>query len=130
MPRKLITTGSPFETAGGYSRAVVDGEWCFVAGTTGYDYATMRIPEIGRRTDPQLLPHHRRRACAKPASRSPTWCARVTTFSTAATRIRFSPSAANISATSGRPPPFSSSRACWYPEMKVEIEVTAKRRTG
>ena len=45
MPRKLITTGSPFEAAGGYSRAVVDGDWCFVAGTTGYDYATMRIPE-------------------------------------------------------------------------------------
>ena len=45
MPRKLITTGSPFEAAGGYSRAVVDGDFCFVAGTTGYDYKTMRIPD-------------------------------------------------------------------------------------
>lgn len=45
MARKLISTGSPFEAAGGYSRAVVDGDWCFVAGTTGYDYATMRIPD-------------------------------------------------------------------------------------
>jgi enamine deaminase RidA (YjgF/YER057c/UK114 family) len=44
MPRRLISTGSPFETAGGYSRAVVDGDFCFVAGTTGYDYATMRMP--------------------------------------------------------------------------------------
>ena len=44
MPRRLISTGSPFETAGGYSRAVVDGDFCFVAGTTGYDYTTMQMP--------------------------------------------------------------------------------------
>lgn len=45
MPRRLISTGSPFETAYGYSRAVVDGAFCFVSGTTGYDYATMSMPE-------------------------------------------------------------------------------------
>src|ERR1051325_10787200 len=44
MPRKLISTGSPFEKTAGYSRAVVDGDFCFVAGTTGYDYATMTMP--------------------------------------------------------------------------------------
>ena len=44
MPRRLISTGSPFETTAGYSRAVVDGDFCFVAGTTGYDYATMQMP--------------------------------------------------------------------------------------
>jgi enamine deaminase RidA (YjgF/YER057c/UK114 family) len=44
MPRRLISTGSPFETNAGYSRAVVDGDFCFVAGTTGYDYATMEMP--------------------------------------------------------------------------------------
>ena len=44
MPRRLISTGSPFETSAGYSRAVVDGDFCFVAGTTGYDYATMEMP--------------------------------------------------------------------------------------
>jgi enamine deaminase RidA (YjgF/YER057c/UK114 family) len=43
--RKLISTGSPFEKTAGYSRAVVQGNWCFVAGTTGYDYATMTMPE-------------------------------------------------------------------------------------
>ena len=43
--RKLITTGSPFETAFGYSRAVVDGDLVFVSGTTGYDYATMVMPD-------------------------------------------------------------------------------------
>lgn len=45
MTRSLISTGSPFEKTAGYSRAVVDGDWCFVAGTTGYDYATMTMPE-------------------------------------------------------------------------------------
>ncbi|MET4636492.1 RidA family protein [Kaistia defluvii] len=44
MQRRLISTGSPFEKAAGYSRAVVQGPWCFVAGTTGYDYATMTMP--------------------------------------------------------------------------------------
>jgi enamine deaminase RidA (YjgF/YER057c/UK114 family) len=43
--RRLITTGSPFEARFGYSRAVVDGPFCFVAGTTGYDYATMMLPD-------------------------------------------------------------------------------------
>lgn len=42
---KLISTGSPFEKTMGYSRAVVKGPWCFVSGVTGYDYATMVMPE-------------------------------------------------------------------------------------
>lgn len=42
---RRISTGSPFETALGYSRAVVKGPWCFVSGTTGYDYATMQMPQ-------------------------------------------------------------------------------------
>lgn len=51
MSRRLISTGSPFEKAAGYSRAVVDGEWCFVSGTTGYDYATMAMPDdVGAQT--------------------------------------------------------------------------------
>jgi enamine deaminase RidA (YjgF/YER057c/UK114 family) len=45
MTRKLISTGSPFEKTAGYSRAVVQGDWCFVSGTTGYDYAAMTMPE-------------------------------------------------------------------------------------
>ncbi len=43
--RKLISSGSTFEAAIGYSRAVVDGEWMFVSGTTGFDYATMKISD-------------------------------------------------------------------------------------
>jgi len=44
MPRRLISTGSPFEKSAGYSRVVIDGDFAFVAGTTGYDYATMTMP--------------------------------------------------------------------------------------
>ncbi|RFB78293.1 RidA family protein [Methylovirgula sp. 4M-Z18] len=45
VERRLISTGSPFEKAYGYSRAVVDGDYVFVAGTTGYDYAKMEMPD-------------------------------------------------------------------------------------
>lgn len=43
--RRRVSTGSPFEEKFAYSRAVVVGDWCFCAGTTGYDYATMSMPE-------------------------------------------------------------------------------------
>ncbi|HNP35129.1 MAG TPA: RidA family protein [Woeseiaceae bacterium] len=45
MTRKLISSGSEFESKIGYSRAVVDGDFIFVSGTTGYDYETMTISE-------------------------------------------------------------------------------------
>ncbi len=45
MTRRLLSTGSPFERNFGYSRAVIDGDLVFVSGTTGYDYATMILPE-------------------------------------------------------------------------------------
>jgi enamine deaminase RidA (YjgF/YER057c/UK114 family) len=43
--RRLISSGSTFEAEAGYSRAVVDGEWIFVAGTTGFDYGQMTIAD-------------------------------------------------------------------------------------
>jgi enamine deaminase RidA (YjgF/YER057c/UK114 family) len=43
--RHLISSGSSFEREIGYSRAVVDGEWIFVSGTTGFDYETMTISD-------------------------------------------------------------------------------------
>jgi len=45
MKRTLISSGSPFEEEIGYSRAVVQGDWVFVSGTTGFDYSTMTIAE-------------------------------------------------------------------------------------
>ena len=45
MTRQLLSSGSPMEKAYGYSRAVVQDPWVFMAGTTGYDYETMQIPD-------------------------------------------------------------------------------------
>jgi enamine deaminase RidA (YjgF/YER057c/UK114 family) len=45
MARQLISSGSRFEAEIGYSRAVVDGDWVFVSGTTGFDYAAMTIAD-------------------------------------------------------------------------------------
>ena len=45
MTRTLISSGSPFERQVGYSRAVVQGDWCFVAGTAGYDPETRAMPD-------------------------------------------------------------------------------------
>jgi enamine deaminase RidA (YjgF/YER057c/UK114 family) len=45
MNRTLISSGSTFETEIGYSRAVCQGDWVFVSGTTGFDYATMSIAD-------------------------------------------------------------------------------------
>lgn len=45
MARKLISSGSSFESEMGYSRAVVEGDWIFVSGTTGFNYATMEISD-------------------------------------------------------------------------------------
>ncbi|SNY90124.1 Enamine deaminase RidA, house cleaning of reactive enamine intermediates, YjgF/YER057c/UK114 family [Cohaesibacter sp. ES.047] len=45
MVRQMISTGSSMEAEAGYSRAIVDGDWCFVSGTTGYNYDTMVMPE-------------------------------------------------------------------------------------
>ncbi len=45
MTRRLISSGSTFEAQAAYSRAVVDGDWIFVSGTTGFDYTTMTLAD-------------------------------------------------------------------------------------
>ena len=54
--RRLISSGSTFERDIGYSRAVVQGDWVFVSGTTGFDYATMTISEdVAEQTEQCLV---------------------------------------------------------------------------
>ena len=51
MTRRLIATGSDWEREVGYSRVVVDGDWAFVSGTTGFNYAAMTIsPDVAEQT--------------------------------------------------------------------------------
>ncbi len=55
MTRQLISSGSTFEADIGYSRAVVQGDWVFVSGTTGFDYGSMTISDdLGRQTEQAL----------------------------------------------------------------------------
>ncbi len=55
MGRQLISSGSIFEEMAGYSRAVADGDWVFVSGTTGYDFATGAISaDVGEQTEQAL----------------------------------------------------------------------------
>ena len=129
MPRRLISSGSPFEKIAGYSRAVVDGDFCFVAGTTGSDPVTKIMPDdVSAQT----------RNCftiiataLKEGGFEMADVIRATYYVTNAKdfdavfavcgeqfgEIR---PAATIVAVS----------ALYKPEMKVEIEVTAKKRTA
>ena len=70
---KRISTGSPFEATFGYSRAVIDGDRVHVSGTTGYDYATMTMPEDVGAQATNALETSRRRS-TRPGQKWPTWC--------------------------------------------------------
>ena len=127
MPRQLISTGSPFEKTAGYSRAVVDGDLAFVAGTTGYDYTTMVMPADV--TSQSRNCFKTITAALKEAGFEMADIVRATYYITdikdadehfavcgeVLGEIR---PAATLLAVS----------ALYKPEMKVEIEVTAKRR--
>jgi enamine deaminase RidA (YjgF/YER057c/UK114 family) len=129
MTRRLISTGSPFEKTAGYSRAVVDGDFAFVAGTTGYDYATMTMP-------PDVTSQSRNcfktiEAALKEAGFAMADIVRATYYITDAkyADTHFAvcgevlgdirPAATLLVVT-----------GLYKPEMKVEVEVTAKRRTA
>lgn len=127
MPRRLISTGSPFEKTAGYSRAVVDGDLVFVSGTTGYDYATMSMPaDVASQT----------RNCFKTigaaldeAGFAMADIVRATYY---VTDIKDADAVfAVCGETLGEIRPAATIvavSALYKPEMKIEIEVTAKRR--
>jgi enamine deaminase RidA (YjgF/YER057c/UK114 family) len=127
MPRKLISTGSPFERSYGYSRAVIDEPFCFVAGTTGYDYATMKMPDdVGAQAkncwdtiDKTLRDAGFSLADIVRATYYVTDMADAETVLTECGRRL-----ADVRPAST----FLLVAGLFKPEMKVEIEVTAKRR--
>jgi reactive intermediate/imine deaminase len=123
--RKLISSGSSFEKVAGYSRAVVDGDFVFVSGTTGYDYARMTIaPDVEAQT---------RQAFANIAKAlSEAGCSlahvvRVTYYLT--DRGDFQRLAPIFGEHFRDIRPASTAIICQLiePAMKIEIEVTARR---
>ena len=126
--RKLISSGSPFEADIGYSRAVVDGEWVFVAGTTGFDYAAMTISSDVREQAEQTL-RNIGQALAEAGS-SFVDVVRVRYILPDATD--FEPCWPVLRRYFGEVRPAATMIAAGLsdPRMKIEIEVTARRTAG
>ena len=129
MSRRLIATGSPFEKTAGYSRAVIDGDFAFVSGTTGYDYATMIMPaDVTSQT----------RNCFKTIGQAlQDGGFAMADIVRAVYYVTDAGDADAVLAVCGetlgeiRPAATLLVVAGLYkPEMKVEIEITAKRRTA
>lgn len=126
MTRRLISSGSPFEKSVGYSRAVVEGDWCFVAGTTGYDYQAMVMPDSAADQARNALD-----TIAKALAEAGFQMADVVRatyyFTDAAYWDEVGPV---LGAAFGdiRPAATALIVGLVKPEMKVEIEVTALRR--
>jgi enamine deaminase RidA (YjgF/YER057c/UK114 family) len=129
MSRRLISTGSPFEKTAGYSRAVIDGEFAFVSGTTGYDYATMTMPaDVTAQTQNCFKTIE---AALQEAGFAMADVVRATYYITDAADADavFAVCGAHLGEI--RPAATLLVVAGLYkPEMKVEIEVTAKRRSA
>jgi enamine deaminase RidA (YjgF/YER057c/UK114 family) len=129
MRRRLISTGSPFEKTAGYSRAVVDGDFAFVAGTTGYDYTTMTMPaDI---TSQSRNCFRTIEAALKEAGFAMADIVRATYYLTDAGEADAHFAVCGEILGEIRPAATLLIVVGLYkPEMKVEIEVTAKRRTA
>ncbi|PSM19277.1 RidA family protein [Nitratireductor sp. StC3] len=126
MTRRLISTGSPFEKIAGYSRAVVQGDWCFVSGTTGYDYATMTMPETIEAQTRNCLA-----TIAAALAEAGFDLADVVRAHYYVTDRAFVPTVFPIlGKVFGAIRPAATMVVCQLnePEMKIEIEVTALRR--
>jgi enamine deaminase RidA (YjgF/YER057c/UK114 family) len=117
---RRISSGSTFEKDMAYSRAVVDGDWVFVSGTTGFDYSTMKISDDVARQTEQCFKNIAMVAEAGACSR--TSCVHYIVPGTTDFPACW-PAMRAISATAGRR---CSARAC-RSRMKIEIEVTARK---
>ena len=129
MSRRLISTGSPFEKTAGYSRAVVDGDFAFVSGTTGYDYATMTMPADV--TSQSRNCFKTIEAALKEAGFAMADVVRATYYITDIQDADAHFAVCGEVLGDVRPAAtLLVVAALLKPEMKVEIEVTAKRRTA
>lgn len=127
MTRSLISSGSSFEAQIGYSRAVVDGDWVFVSGTTGFDYATMRIAEgIVEQAEQALsnIEHALRQAGASMAD-----IVRVHYIVPVAAEFESCWPVLRRCFGEIRPAATMISAGLADPRMRIEIEVTARRRS-
>ncbi len=126
MTRKLISSGSSFEAVAGYSRAVVDGDWVFVSGTTGFDYARMSIEEDVVAQAEQCFRNIA--AALTEAGGSLDDVVRVRAF--LAARADFERVAPVFGKHLGRARPANTTVIAELidPRMKIEIEVTARLR--
>jgi enamine deaminase RidA (YjgF/YER057c/UK114 family) len=125
MPRQLISSGSPFETQVGYSRAVVDGDWCFVAGTTGpYADGSGYPDDVAEQAENALAIIE---AALAQGGFVMADIVRATYYITDA--AYWEPIAPVLGAAFGAIRPAATCIVCGLikPEMKIEIEVTAKR---
>jgi enamine deaminase RidA (YjgF/YER057c/UK114 family) len=126
MARRLISTGSPFEKTAGYSRAVSDGDFCWVAGTTGYDYVSMSMPESVEDQTRNIMKTIS--AALSEADFSLSDVVRANYYITdAAYMDRVFPI---LGEYFGEIRPAATMVVCGLnkPEMKIEIEVTARKR--
>ena len=126
MTRTLISSGSPFEKQVGYSRALVDGDWAFVAGTTGYDPDTRIMPDSAADQARNALALIER--TLKDAGFAMSDVVRATYYFTeAAYWDEVGPVLGEMFGDI-RPAASALIVGLIKPEMKVEIEVTALRR--
>jgi enamine deaminase RidA (YjgF/YER057c/UK114 family) len=126
MARRLISSGSSYERTAGYSRALVDGDWVFVSGTTGMDYKAMTIESdvVGqaRQTFKNIA------AALAEAGAGFADVVRVRYyFANASDWPKVAPVLGEVF---GDVRPAATAIVCELidPRMKIEIEVTAKRR--
>jgi enamine deaminase RidA (YjgF/YER057c/UK114 family) len=129
MTRRLISSGSPFEAAIGYSRAVVQGDFCFVSGTTGYDPVTRDMPDDAAEQARNALA-----VIASALAEAGFDLSDVVRATYYVTDIEWWHRIVPVLAeTFGEIRPAASGiivSGFVAPEMKVEIEVTAMRRTA